>query len=204
MQTAYLPPRRLVVNIRGTNGSGKSYIVHKLLQEYEWVPLANEKDNVAGYRLKTDPAIYVIGRYTTPNGGCDTFKGGAAETEQYVEYLSSKGHVVFEGLLISGIAGRWIDLARRLPDCRFVFLELDTPMEKCVRRVRERRKARGDVRPFDPSNLVAKFKSVTNSRALLAKAGLDVRVIDHENAYEYVKELFAAESIHQLASHRSN
>jgi hypothetical protein len=190
MQTAHLPPRRrLVVNIRGTNGSGKSHLVHKLLEEHELVALVNEKGKLAAYKLRMEPPIYIIGKYTTPNGGCDTFKGGAAEAEQYVEHLSNKGHVVFEGLLISGIAGRWIDLARRLPDSTFVFLELDTPVEKCIARVRDRRKARGDVRPFDPSNLIAKFKSVRGSRALLAKAGLDVRVIDHERAYDYVKEL---------------
>ena len=190
MQTTYLTPRRpLIINIRGTNGSGKSYLVHKLLKDHEWVPLENTEGKLSGYKIKTAPPIYIVGRYTTPCGGCDTLKGSAAETEQYVEYLSSKGHVVFEGLVISGIAGRWVALARRLSQCQFIFLELDTPMEKCIERVTARRRARGNTTPFNPVNLIRKFKSVTSSRRFLANAGLDVRLIDHERAYECLKNL---------------
>ena len=124
------------------------------------MPLENRDGKLSGYKIKTAPPIYIVGRYTTPCGGCDTLKGGAVETEQYVEYLSSKGHVVFEGLVISGITGRWVALARRLPECEFIFLELDTPIEKCIERVTARRNSRGNTTPFNPVNLIRKFKRV--------------------------------------------
>jgi len=108
---------------------------------------------------------------------------------QTVRLQDQDGPADLHSLVISGIAGRWVALARRLSQCQFIFLELDTPMEKCIERVTARRRARGNTTPFNPVNLIRKFKSVTSSRRFLANAGLDVRLIDHERAYECLKNL---------------
>lgn len=206
--------KHLIVNIRGTNGSGKSHLVHQLIKKHGATPIVIEK-RIWGYYLNTDPKIYIIGKYETPTGGCDTIND-INDVNTLISIFSKWGHVVFEGLVATGLAGRWIDLAKSLSQHKWIFLTLDTPLKKCVERVAERRKARGQLKPMNPShahvmerakkgsllyaarkagidprnyNIIAKARAVQTSHLLLAKAGLDVRRINHKRAYEYVCNL---------------
>lgn len=206
--------RHKIINIRGTNGSGKSYLVHQLIKEYRARPLKID-GKIWAYSLDSNPEIYVIGKYETPTGGCDTIND-INDVNTLIKILSEYGHVVFEGLVATGLAGRWIDLSKSLPQHKWIFLTLDTPLKKCVERVAERRKARGQLKPMNPShahvmerakkgsllyaarkagidprnyNIIAKARAVQTSHLLLAKAGLDVRRINHKRAYEYVCNL---------------
>lgn len=206
--------RHLVVNIRGTNGSGKSHLVHRLIKDFHGIPLRVE-DKVWGYKLDTKPATYIVGRYETPAGGCDTILD-IENVNQLITVMSQSGNVVFEGLVATGIAGRWVKLAKSLPNTKWVFLTLNTPLKKCVQRVTERRAARGVSKPMNAAraddmrnakegtllyaamkagidpvnyNIVAKARAVQTSHLFLAKAGMDVRRINYKKSYEIVVDL---------------
>jgi len=185
-------PRLLhrVINIRGTNGSGKSYLVHRLLKEYGAVPLG-QNDRIVAYRLENSgyPKVYVVGRYETVTGGTDTFSGGAVEASKHIAALSEKGHVIFEGLIASGIAGRWVKLAESLPQHQWIFLTLDTPLEKCIEMVNERRHAKGKPDLPDPKWIITKSKAVESSFVFMKKAGLNVWKVRRDQAYEIVRRL---------------
>ena len=74
-----------------------------------------------------------------------------------------------------------------------VFAILDTPVEVCIERVKQRRLARGDERPFNPANTKAKHNQTMRAAKNLANLGYDVRAIDHTKAYDDVISIFKGE-----------
>ena len=70
------------------------------------------------------------------------------------------------------------------------FAILDTPLETCIARVKARREARGDERPFNPKNTNDKWTQTMSTAKTLHKLGYDVRPIDHTKAYEDVFAIF--------------
>ncbi len=169
-----------VINVRGTNGSGKSVIVRKLIDRLCAVPMRSKDGKVTGYSSFYNH-VNILGRYETPTGGCDTIRT-QDEMCRGVVTLATRGHVIFEGLLISGMHSRFVNLARGIPTHHFIFAVLDTPLSKCIKRTIRRREARGSQKPFNPKNLIAKHKAVLSSRLALEKEGMDVRTLDHKKA----------------------
>ena len=195
-------PKRFsrIINIRGTNGSGKSTIVYEIMKKFGRVAYNDKKTGKTwAYRIPQPHSkrrLYVLGRYTTACGGCDTFvtKNGVKGVDLVSEglrKLSKLGDVIFEGIIVSGVAGRWVDLAHELEEAHFIFGVLDTPLETCIKRVKTRRKARGTTKPFNPKNLSEKYKSTHSCGRFLERAGMDVRQLDHKRAVETVLEWLA-------------
>jgi thymidylate kinase len=181
----------LIINVRGWSGSGKSTIIQKLLNHFRKVPCYDEKGKCNGYCIKTPRCkTFVVGKYTATGGGCDTIHP-VGKIQETVASFAKRGNVIFEGQMISTIAGRWIELADQMPECKFVFLVLDTPLERCLKRIKKRREARGNFKPFNPkpSNLKHYDEARYSSPENLRKGEMDVRVIDHKRAYEYILRL---------------
>ena len=141
----------MIINIRGTSGTGKSTLVETLMKKYPpkstkedfvlkkreaWDP--SKKKKIVGYTLKTD--IHVVGRYETKCGGCDTIKTQDQVMELVIDAYAKHRHVIFEGLLTCNSYGRWKELADRTP---FMFLFLNTSIEICLQAVVKRRILRG-------------------------------------------------------------
>jgi thymidylate kinase len=64
-----------------------------------------------------------------------------------------------------------------------VYAFLNTPLELCIERVKQRRLTAGNEKPFNPKNLVDKFDSVVNCYKNLRAAGYDVRLIDYTDPH---------------------
>jgi adenylate kinase family enzyme len=157
-----------IINIRGTSGSGKSTLVRRLMEAHGPVtPLGSPK--VQGYQC--GPGLRVVGRYTTACGGCDGIKTQDEICARVREY-AQHGHVVFEGLLASGLHSRYRDLAREMGGFTFAFL--NTPLDVCLARVVRRRFAKGNFEPLDPSQTVAKHKVVQRVARYLEHDGFPV------------------------------
>lgn len=148
----------LIINVRGTSGSGKSTIVFELMKRYPVKELdLDAKGRPGNYEIKLPRGqkLYVIGRYSTQCGGCDGI-GSNVEVMRRAEHYAKKGHVLFEGLLLSstyGALGAW---SERYKD-NFVFAFLDTPLKTCLRRVNARRRRRGVLEPVNPRNTTMKW-----------------------------------------------
>jgi hypothetical protein len=174
----------LVVNIRATNGGGKTTIMRKLIENFEGQPILTDAGKIEGYLLNTGTRI--VGRYETPTGGCDGIKT-QDEICALVRKYAALGNVVFEGLLVSGLFSRYSALADSMPSDKFIFAFLDTPLEKCIAQTLGRREAKGNTKPFDPyKTLEPKFRAILASRQHLEEAGKDCRTLDHTRAYETI------------------
>lgn len=168
----------LIVNPRGTAGSGKTEIVRRVLAAYDWQgqgraePLFRPgRARPFAYRL-AHPAggrpLVVLGQYGGTCGGCDTIPardGGLPEALRLAGERAADGDdVLLEGLALSADWRLSSALAARHP---LHVLRLDTPPERCVRNLLSRRRAgRGTGGPLAAA-LAAK---VAAERAALLRA----------------------------------
>jgi adenylylsulfate kinase-like enzyme len=196
---------RIVINIRGTNGCGKTTLAKSLLESYPNKPIFKDKEKklINGYVIKTpNVRTYLVGPYRITTGGCDAIgpiaQAAGVKPFDYicdlVREFSEKGNVVFEGAIVATVTGRWVELARSLPETSFIFGFMDTSLERCLKRVAKRRLKRGDTRPLDPNvSVIPKYEAVMGSKIRLKEEGMDVRTIPHKNALPTILEWLKGE-----------
>lgn len=190
----------MLLNIRGTNGSGKTTVYRKFIDEHRaedlYGPMPREgtkKRYVKPIAFRLEGGAYCVGRY---QAGCDGIHPHEV-IEDLIRHYAALGHAVYENVLISGNRGRWEALAIELaaagnPSCWAV---LDTPFEECLRRIyerRARRKAEGWKHRNDTiqEGLVeAHYRRVHRSALEARAAGMDVRLLDHRIAYEQAHDI---------------
>lgn len=174
----------MIINIRGTHGSGKSHVVRTIIERYEATVVLNPKDKPLGYRVDvnwlTQP-IWVVGSYANACGGCDGIQP-YSDIWPRVERYAGMGHVLFEGALVSSSYGNIGRDSEKYGD-KFVFAFLDTPLEKCLERIRARRAAKGNLKPLDPKNTEVKYNNILASIPKIRdEFKRRVVIIDHRSA----------------------
>lgn len=183
----------MIINVRGTSGSGKSELVRRIMAlhperkphfvEGRKQPLFYECNS--GTRLEP---LFVLGHYETPCGGCDTISKDQFDTVfGLVRELSERGHVLFEGLLVSAERKRSQDLFSN--NSTGVIIQLTTSLEDCIAGIQARRKERGDERPINPKNTEDKHREVPKVCWKLEGAKANVLALDREAAFEHVRKL---------------
>ena len=181
----------MIVNIRGTSGSGKSTSVRGLMNLAGRVERCHAYSNDElfatgrpdAYELDLDlgSPLFVVGSYETECGGCDSIPT-QDEICARVRRYASKGHVVMEGLLMSHLFSRYAALDRELQPTPYIWAFLDTPLELCIARVKARRDARGVAKKeFNPHNTTQKWHDMRRVYEKCIKAGLDARWVDHRD-----------------------
>lgn len=193
----------VVVNFRGTSGSGKTHAARRVMDlfapgEEVWREVAG-KNRLIGHLL---PAAHmvdelrpmtVIGRYNGPKcGGCDSMSwpGSADDICHYVRGFWAAGHhILLEGLMVSSWGtGRLKDLSDKVGGDLYV-LQLTTPLEECLQAIRDRRAERGNDKPLNPKNTESKFRSAMSGARNLERLGVHVEYVDREQAFQRAREL---------------
>lgn len=160
----------MILDIRGTHGSGKSWIMRVLLaaeaegtdpsklavsgRAYPNTKLDHPEIHL-GYKLPQWDA-FLLGRYVTDCGGCDGIKTADEVCRRVRRAASIYRHVLLEGILVAHTFQRYSDLASDMEEQGhpYVFCFLNTPLKTCVARVRSRRRRRGDSRTLNPGNVI--------------------------------------------------
>lgn len=182
----------MIVNIRGTGGSGKSTLVRRVMELY-WLrePLMMEgRRRPYGYRLRAEGrrTLYVVGHYETACGGGDTIKT-VDEVFLGVEREARLGHdVLFEGIMSQDDVRRTIGLK----DLGLLIVMLTTPVAECLDAIRARRATRPNAPPLKEHKTVTRAATVRRSCDRLAAAGVSVERLDREAAFQRVKELLCS------------
>jgi thymidylate kinase len=170
-----------IINLRGNNGSGKSTVVHTILKQFSSRPLFG----VLGIKYpeayhvtlpKTEP-LFVLGPYTTLIGGVDRVSGrGFDVVISLLDRYSNRGHVLFEGAMISnsfGMIGQWLEGHKQ--ESYVVFL--DTPLEVCLQAVQERTGEASRSRWMEQ-----KVIQLERVKANMIARGLRVKTVSRETA----------------------
>lgn len=186
----------MIIQIRGTSGSGKSTIVRNLMEAFpidKISPVMREgRKRPISYKIKHAPEIAVIGHYETKCGGCDTISTPGQSYPIIFDLIrrnaESGRNVLFEGLLISGDA-KW---SRQLNDLDFRIIVLTTSLQDCLDSINERRKIRlgENYAPVNPANTQAKYEMIERCASKLnTEVGIPVERLSRKDAFSRVKEL---------------
>lgn len=188
----------MIINIRGTSGSGKTHLVREVMSRYQGSKMRVREDGrkqPIGYLLQRPGEIKglaVIGHYETVCGGCDTI----AKMErifELVRFSASHGHdVIFEGLLISADVNRHVTLYEwaRGEDIPMEVVALTTPLQLCLDSVNARRRAKNPDKPdVNPKNTESKHRGVAKSLERLRAAGVPVFEGDRDEALTHIVEV---------------
>ena len=175
----------MIVQIRGTSGSGKTYIARKILDKdlgWEAVtePFGGKNRRVPLYYLSSDGKIAICGSYEAICGGCDGV-GSARSVYNLYDLLKSKGikHIVSEGLLLSEDTKWTLETKERGWNPK-VF-SLTTPEDICVKQVLARREEANNTKPFNKSNTVKRIKVIDRAIGKLRKAGVQCFDVNSRN-----------------------
>jgi hypothetical protein len=194
----------LIINPRGSSGSGKTELVRQILGAYGWTrnspgappgirPIYREgRSKPFAYRLqhpRGECPLFVVGHYEATSGGCDTIRakdGGMPEIVRRARDFADRGHdVVIEGLRLSSEVEHSASLAA---SHRLHILFLSTPIEQCVRNLASRRRV---GRSSFPS--IMKRTSEEHGRVMEACERLrrhsTVEVFDFDQALARMREL---------------
>lgn len=197
-----------ILDIRGTHGSGKSHVMHTLLEgntkrkkpitgfcEYK------QKEMTLGYDLgkyKNRPSTAIIGRYETQCGGCDGV-GSADEICRRVRLFVRDlqyDNVLLEGILVAHTFKRYSELAKELEaeGHEYHFCFLSTPLATCITRVKQRRLKQGNTKPFNPKNCIHDYNQIwRRTRAKMKEAGHRVTELEWQDPLPQVMELLTHE-----------
>lgn len=194
-------------NLRGTSGTGKTYVARHVLDTMTLVTkhtygssyehLITKKINpkkIAFYSgVVKDTLYFVLGSYETVCGGCDTIPRVSVMAQMLAniskEYEDRGAIIFYEGLLISHSAGGQMgEMIDKLGAENHILGFLDTPVELCLARVRERREERGDTRTFDPSNTIKDHRAVQRAEQNAIRDGKRVVSISHKSPVPHVFE----------------
>lgn len=182
----------MIINIRGTSGSGKTWLIKSLMDHMA----GSKRLDVYGVDLQQHyvvgrvvghvlhwhmQPVYVVGHYT--DAACS---GGDTISKQddmcsLVRHFGRFGHVLFENVVVSTIYSRYVALDAMMCSMGhpYIWAYMDTPLELCIERVLQRRKARGDDRPFDATSTEHKCASSWRTHDKALEAGLDARHVSH-------------------------
>lgn len=184
----------MIINLRGTSGSGKSTIVRAVMAKYPTVEkafLSGRKQPIGYFCTRPDgTSLWVVGHYESPCGGCDTISvpGTIDFIYDVVKSHDDLGHdVLYEGLIVESDVKRLISVAKgdtvsRIPPRPTIVIALTTPVELCLEGIRNRREARGDDRPLNPHNTVERIPQIKSRMSKLIDAGVDARWLSREDA----------------------
>lgn len=174
----------MIVNIRGTNGAGKSELVRRALLDRlsgargVSVHRALQRKPVA---TNYDNGVTLMGHYEIANGGMDTMRCTIEEAWDLVEEFAAGGrHVLCEG---KNQSRDWPHVLRAAGKYPLTVLHLTTPPRECVSGVRIRGHS------LSQDSIMRTWKKCERDVARLEKLGVKVIRCDREQAVEETRRL---------------
>ena len=180
----------MIINIRGTSGSGKSHLVRAIMEQcVDRTPIQEPgRKRPLFYTMKqpNGRTLAVIGHYETPCGGCDTIPS-MDKIYAIVHQCADNGwDVLYEGLLLSAEVNRAVELAKSA-DLVIVGLT-EVPVTECIDSVNRRRWAKNPEKPgVNPKNTMAKWKQTRRAMERFEEAGVEAHSAERGEALDLVQ-----------------
>jgi len=160
----------MVIQIRGTSGSGKTTVMRKVMEEYKWAKhFIDGRKNPLFYTAKKGK-IAVLGHYEgLACGGCDTI-GSARQVFDVMKEVDAEV-ILAEGLLLSEDTKWALQMGDVLGESLQVVF-LTTPLDQCLDRIKQRRSAAGNTKPLNPANTTNRVGVIERARVKLTAANI--------------------------------
>lgn len=176
---------KLLVNIRGTNGSGKSTIPISMKDDPDMYEVVRPYKGKPKIILTVFPNYgwVALGSYSNPTGGLDKFPNKAF-TEKVLHYALKKFpeyNIIMEGILAATTYSTYADLFRRVQESygiQPVVYYLMPPVETCIERI----KKRNGGKEFKENLVQDKYRMMERGIEKFKNAGeFPVVVVDNSN-----------------------
>lgn len=136
-----------IVNIRGSHGSGKSWLVRQVMAALpapERTQTFPDGKHIEGYAWAAPP-LFVVGKYVSgvSTGGCDTIKDMDDIQRIVITEANLAQNVLFEGIRVNGGHDRWITAAWKNKQHDWHFIILSTTIEQSLANINARMTAAG-------------------------------------------------------------
>lgn len=187
----------MIIQLRGTSGSGKTTAMRKFMQDiprglFQWEPVyISGRRKPQFYHLGDHVAI--LGHYESICGGVDTFKN----YKQFQLAVRRAGtfceHVLMEGLMLSDDVQQTLCLFNSIefsprPENQFRVIYITTDLLTCIDRVKSRRAAKGKGPEFNEKKLRDRHAQIERTRPRLEAAGIYCRRATDEQAVRLLLE----------------
>lgn len=181
----------MIIQVRGTSGSGKSWVVHELMRRIEFTPVrirnwGGRNRKIPLFYTANNDNIIICGNYGTVCGGCDSI-GSARYVFNLYTMLKAwypEAVIISEGLLLSEDV-KWTTEAHRRGWNPVVYY-LNTKADECIERINERRKAAGRDPLENELNTRARIEVIDRSKVKLRKAGVELRTVSSRQAPNHI------------------
>lgn len=173
---------RMLVNIRGCNGAGKSTIPMSMMDDPEMYIheiMGSDGKRISAITVFPSYGWVALGTYFNKTGGMDTLRNN--ETTRMTLYAALDGfpeyNVLMEGIMASTIRSTYIDLFHEVeehyPDLKVLIISLLPPVEVAISRVY----SRNGGKPINEEAVRGKWETVARNVLAFREAGFDsVRV----------------------------
>lgn len=174
-----------VIGIRGTNGSGKTWVARKIME-------AAEEGFKTKYKLESNKVLvnvfdkFVIpGSYDRACGGCDTISKPQLVWDTILECVEYT-NVVYEGVIVGCVYQPTIDLYEKLKanGHELISICLATEYDQCVANITSRRAEAGKGPLESLDNIETNWKKHLSSARKLKEANMNVHWVSCEEAVE--------------------
>lgn len=192
----------MIINLRGTSGSGKSTIVRSMMDLYavrQPVHIEKRKQPLY-YRLwRTEdttgkPDLIVLGHYEVACGGCDTLPTMDKVFELATTASTEATHVIFEGLLLGVDVTRTVEL-NRFSGGKLEVIFLNTNLDTCFASVNARRWAKDPTKPpVSTKNTESKYNALKSIVPRLVNGGVWAYETSRQGALERVADILFSDT----------
>lgn len=176
---------KMIINIRGPNGSGKTKLVQDLLDSHNFYEVING-NYIPEYNL------FIIGPYIKngefmSTGGCDQLS-----VNEVIHIIKScpYSNILFESAAVSRSYKIWAELATEIGFYDYKFIHLNTPMDICIKSKAERKIKWDRSGENKTKHLIDGFKSCENTQKKLFEGGFQLYRTDRKTARKLVYQFF--------------
>lgn len=176
---------KYLINIRGTNGSGKSSIISSMLDDPD-VYLITKRYHGKSKKVCTVFPKYrcvVLGNYMAgTNGGMDNYLRGKF-IDMSLKYCLEKFldyDIYIESIMVSTSFLPWVDRFLSIEskyDRKCVVVNLLPSVETCIKRVY----SRNGNKSFNEKGLISKYDKIKRESTKFSKYGVTSIIINNEN-----------------------
>lgn len=178
---------KLIVNIRGCNGSGKSTIPIGMLDDpykktiYKYIP--GRKSPLGIATVFPSYGWVALGTYFNKTGGMDCLPNNKVIQKAFWYVLKKypEYDILMEGIIASTISSTYINLFKeaeeKYPKRKVVVLSFNTPVDVCLKRIYKR----NGGKPIKEDAVIQKWGMVQRAAKKFKDAGFSTIKIDNSN-----------------------